>query len=28
VKRPVLVGKGVALVGFDEKRWGTALETK
>lgn len=25
VKRPFLVGKGVAEVGFDPKRWGTAL---
>jgi len=28
VKRPFLVGAGAAQVGFDEKRWATALGTK
>jgi len=26
VKRPFLVGKGVAEVGFEEKRWAAALK--
>jgi len=28
VKRPFLVGAGVALVGFDEKKWAAALPKK
>ena len=28
VKRPFLVGAGVALVGFDEKKWAAALAQK
>jgi len=28
VKRPFLIGAGVALVGFDEKTWAAALPTK
>jgi arsenate reductase len=28
VKRPFLVGAGVALVGFDEKKWAAALPAK